>query len=86
MATVYIRPDGKIEGLYSDTIPLQKLGRVSVIRATTIEFDPIRQEWIVALPDGKEVYSDPSREECLKWEKTFCEAMLSEGYRPEVES
>jgi hypothetical protein len=82
MATIFIRPDGRIEGLYSDAIPLQQLGKLSVTRATTIEFDPLRQEWVVALPDGKEVYSHPSREQCLKWEKTFCEALLSEGFRP----
>lgn len=82
MAAIYIRPDGKIEGLYNDTIPLQQLGELSVMRATTIEFDHQRQEWIVALPDGTEVYSHPSREECLKWEKIFCESLLAQGFRP----
>lgn len=83
--TIYIRPDGKIEGLYSDIIPLRQIGPLEIKRATTIEFDPNRQEWVVMLPDGKEVYSNSSRAECLRWENTFCDALLADGFRPGME-
>ncbi|MDD3040448.1 hypothetical protein [Bacteroides sp.] len=81
MAKLFIRPDGSIEGLYTDTIPLRDLGRLNIARATNVEFDVERQEWLVTLPDGKEVFSDPSREEALNWEQKFCEACLYDGFR-----
>lgn len=82
MAKIFIRPDGSIEGLYTDTVPLQELGKLNVTRATNVEFDEGRQEWIVSLPDdGKEVYSDPNREEALAWERKFCETCLFNGFR-----
>lgn len=84
MSSIFIRPDGRIEGLYTDIIPLQKLGNLSVTRATTIEFDPQRQGWVVALPDGTEVHFGPSREECLQWEKSYCETLLNDGFRPGI--
>ncbi|WP_054692445.1 hypothetical protein [Syntrophomonas palmitatica] len=80
--SIFLRPDGTIEGLYTDAIPLQKLGKLTVTRATTVEFDDARQEWLVALPDGQEIYSNASREVALEWEKTYCEAQLIAGFRP----
>lgn len=81
MAKIFIRPDGTIEGLHTDLIPLQELGCLEIARATNVEFDGIRQKWIVTLPDGKELFSHPSRTEALKWERTYCEACLYDGFR-----
>jgi hypothetical protein len=81
MAKVFIRPDGTIEGLHTDVVPLQSLGRLNVTRATNVEFDSERQEWVVTLPDGAEVYSNSSREAALKWEREYCETALLNGYR-----
>jgi hypothetical protein len=84
MAKIFIRPDGSIEGLYTDTVPLKKLGEINVARATHVEFDGSAQEWVVSLPDGTEVFRNESREVALGLERTFCEALLADGFRPEI--
>lgn len=81
MAKIFIRPDGVIEGLHTDMIPLQELGHLNVVRATNVEFDGVRQEWIVTLPDGTEIFSHLSREKALDWERIYCEACLYDGFR-----
>lgn len=81
MAKLFIRPDGSIEGLYTDIVPMQELGKLNVTRATNVEFDCGRQEWVVTLPDGKEVHSCAKREDALEWERIFCEACLYDGFR-----
>lgn len=81
MAKVFIRPDGIIEGLHTDAVPLQELGRLNVARATNVEFDSVRQEWVVSLPDGTEVFFHPERKKALDWERIYCEACLYDGYR-----
>jgi len=82
MSKIFIRPDGKIEGLYTEKIPLGKLGKLGVTRATHVEFDYGRQKWIVTLPTGEEIFSHASREGALAWEKKYCEALLVAGFRP----
>lgn len=84
MAKLFIRPDGTIEGLHTDIVPLQELGRLNVTRATNVEFDIDRQEWAVTLPDGTEVFSHTSREKALDWERKFCEACLYDGLRVSI--
>lgn len=81
MAKIFIRPDGQVEGLYTDTVPLKDLGALNVKRATHVEFDVERQEWVVTLPSGKEVHRNPSREAALEWERSYCEYLLESGYR-----
>lgn len=81
MAKLFIRPDGTIEGLHTDIVPLQELGRLNVTRATNVEFDCGRQEWIVTLPSGQETYANVRREEALKWEREYCESQLMSGFR-----
>ena len=53
MAKIFVRPDGRIEGLYTDTVPLKDLGHLNVRRATHVEFCEKRQEWVVTLPDDR---------------------------------
>lgn len=81
MAKIFIRPDGKIEGLYTDKIPLTVLGSLNVDRATFVEFCSIRQEWVVTLPSGQEIFSHSSREKALEWERNYCENLLLAGHR-----
>lgn len=78
MIKIFLR-DGIITGLYDDTIPLMNLGTLSVKRASTIEFDNACQKWVVALPNGKEIFSHPLREECLFFEKQFFENLMTSG-------
>lgn len=62
-------PDGTAQGLYTETIPLHALGRLSIRRASTIEFDDASQEWVVRSPEGVRLYQSPSRQRCLDWER-----------------
>lgn len=82
MAKVFVRPDGTVEGLHTDAIPLYALGKLIIKRATTIEFCNIRQKWIVALPSGRNVFSHVSRQKALTWERKYCENLLQNGFRP----
>jgi hypothetical protein len=81
MAKLFFRPDGIIEGLYTDTVNLQQLGKLHVTRATHVEFNETMQKWVVSLPDGEEVFMHTSREVALQWEKKYCESSLLSGYR-----
>jgi hypothetical protein len=50
-------------------------------RASSIEFNACLQEWEVRLitsgADGPIVFSNPSRDTCLAWEKSFFAASLN---------
>lgn len=70
-AVLTFNPDGTAHGLYTETIPLHELGRLSVQRASTIEFDDAAQQWVVRSPEGAELYQSPSRQQCLDWERGY---------------
>ena len=70
-AVLTFNPDGTAQGLYTEAIPLDALGRLSVQRASTIEFDDANQQWGVRSPEGAELYQSPSRQRCLDWERDF---------------
>lgn len=61
-------PDGTAHGLYTEVIPLHSLGRLSIARATNIEFDEQNQCWMVWDNDGHILFHNPSRQACLDWE------------------
>ena len=63
------RPDGTAQGLYTEAIALHELGRLSIRRATTIEFDDAIQQWVVRDISGAKHYQSPSRQSCLDWER-----------------
>ena len=67
-ATLVFTPDGLGHGLYTEAIDLNKLGRLRIERATTIEFDNRKQVWQVRDVSGTVIFSSPSRTECLEWE------------------
>ena len=67
--TLRFNPGGHIDCLYTEAIDLHVLGRLHVVRATDIRFNPKSQQWDVRRADtGKLVFSHPSRTECLAWE------------------
>jgi len=71
MNTLRFDPGGSIDCLYTEAIDLRALGRLHVVRATDIRFNPVTQHWDVHAADtGKLLHSDPSREACLAWERT----------------
>ena len=73
-ADIIFTPDGRARCLYHEAIDLTRIGRLTMQRATTIEFDDARQLWIVRNPDGREMFTHPSRQTCLNWEREHLEA------------
>jgi hypothetical protein len=60
---------GQIACLYTDAIPLGRLGQLHVVRATGIVFNTETQQWDTReATTGKVLFSHPSRQECLRWE------------------
>jgi len=70
-------PDGTARCLWTEAVPLHELGRLEVQRASTIEFDPTKQQWTVRLASHRDVvaFSHPSRETCLEWERNTLNAL-----------
>lgn len=70
-ATIRFDPQGGVGCLYTEAIDLRSLGRLHVVRATGIDFDPREQRWEVRdATSGKLLFADPSRATCLAWERT----------------
>ena len=68
-STLRFDPGGSIDCLYTEAIDLRALGRLQVVRATDIRFNPTTQQWDVHDADtGKVLLSHSSRTECLRWE------------------
>ena len=70
-AVLTFNTDGTAQGLYTEAISLCALGRLSVQRASIIEFDDASQEWVVRSPSGAELFRDSVRQRCLDWERDF---------------
>lgn len=69
--TIRFDRQGGIDCLYTEAIDLRTLGRLHVVRATEIAFDPDEQRWEVHdATFGKLLHSEPSRAACLAWEQT----------------
>ena len=54
--------------LVSEAIELGSIGRLTMQRATSIEFDATTQQWEVRDAGGALLHTDASREVCLAWE------------------
>lgn len=61
--------DGSAQCVHTDALPLEALGRMTVRRASTVEFNPGTQMWEVRW-EGSDtvVFSHASRGECIRWE------------------
>ena len=54
--------------LYTEAIELGLIGRLTLRRATTIEFNEPSQQWEVRDAGGALLHSHSSRDACLTWE------------------
>jgi len=67
-ASLLFAPDGRVHGLYTEAIDLNRIGRLQVRRATSIEHCNEQQLWQVRNLSGVVLFSNPSRQQCLNWE------------------
>ena len=70
-------PDGTARCLWNEALPLHDLGRLDIKRASTVEFEPSKQQWEVRLASEPDVvaFSHPSRATCLDWEMNTLNAL-----------
>ncbi len=65
-------PDGTGHTLHTEIVDLGQIGRLSVKRATEIEFDDRAQFWSVRRPGSRfALYRNTSRQACLAWERQY---------------
>lgn len=60
--------NGEGHGLYTEAIELGSIGRLTIRRATTIEFNEAVQKWEVRDAGNALLHTHASREACLAWE------------------
>jgi hypothetical protein len=78
-----VRPDATIEGLHQDALNLEDLGDLEVKRASAVEFDPTRRQWVVEdAATGKELFAHAKRDVCIQWEVEHFSALFLAGHRP----
>jgi len=62
--------EGQGKCFYTEAFDLQSLGKIQCRRATYIEFNIHTQQWEVTdAENNKILYSHPSRQACIEWEK-----------------
>lgn len=71
---IIFTPDGLGRALYTEAMDLNRIGRLSIERASTIEFDNATQYWRVHDPSGFPLFNSPSRQACLDWERQYLQA------------
>ena len=69
-------------GLYTEAIDLHELGSLRMRRASSVEFEPLIQQWEVRLPDGTLLHRHPSRAACLAWERKHFNQQLTSKESP----
>ena len=80
---IHFNPDGTGTGLYTESIDLQQIGRLEVSRASSIEFNDDTQQWEVFDFTGRQVFTDPSRQTCLNWERESFNETQTKNPNPE---
>lgn len=66
--TLFIKPNGNIECLYSEEIDLSELGTLTVQRASHVEFNNEKQLWEVRLVNSGVLGYFKTRREALDFE------------------
>jgi len=69
----------QVSYLHSDKVQLSQMGKKEVVRASDVEFDHDKQEWVATLMDGTEIARDKFRDRVLEVERLVIENMLAAG-------
>ena len=75
---IQFAPDGAGRCLHTDAIDLAQLGRLSMRRASTVEFNDERQQWEARTPNGALIHKSASRAACLAAERKHFNRQLLE--------
>ena len=78
VAVLRFHADGRGSGLYTEAIDLQTIGTLQMDRASRIESNGSTQKWEVTDLNGIRLFTHPSRQHCLEWERVFFQT----GSRP----
>jgi hypothetical protein len=62
---------GQAHCLYTEQVDLRSLGKLQIVRASTIEFNNARAEWEVKDSETNLLFHSPSRAACLAWEQQY---------------
>ena len=71
IAVLRFHADGSGSGLYTEAIDLHKIGSLHVDRASRVEFNGHSQKWEVSDLNGIRLFTHPSRQRCLDWERVY---------------
>ena len=76
--TITFTPEGTANCLWTEAVVLAELGRLDIQRASTVEFNPAKQQWEVRLASdpGVVAFSHQSRQACLAWEREIINGQL----------
>jgi hypothetical protein len=76
--TIAFAPDGTARCLWTETVPLRELGRLTVERASAVEFNQATQVWEVRLASNPDAiaFAHAARDTCLEWERRTLNALL----------
>ena len=69
---IIFTPTGEGRCLYTEAIPLERIGKLSVERASQVEFCNRQQAWRVSV-EGSVLFCAPTRQLCLDWERQYFE-------------
>lgn len=77
LAVFHFDEDGTGSALYTEVIDLRSIGTLEVNRASQVEFNGVTQQWEVFDYTGYLVFTHPSREKCLRWERDYFNGVAS---------
>ena len=81
---ITIEPDGSVSCLAPDDLDLRTLGTLHVRRASRIEFDNDRQEYVCTLTSGVVLGGVPTRAPAIAAEVPYLNAKIDDGTIMEV--
>jgi hypothetical protein len=74
-------PDGNGRCLWTEALPLASIGKLTMRRASVVEFNEQRQQWEVKPPEDSitVLFASQSREQCLQWEHQHFNQQLADS-------